>query len=295
MIFVRTKQRATLFAGIVLLLGSAVSGRAAYVFNFNSLSVTPNNGTDSSSAIATYMDGVLGCANCVTVSAGVAVDQRYNGDGYVTGPGSGGTSLTLGNTDGATASNSNSTLNGSYDSYISNTSADVNGNNPDQLSQGITISFSAGHALTGAFSFDYEIFPDGSCPVLNAASCGGPMVNGHYPNQPDLDFIAMAGSTTLVNTTFYGVTPGNGNGTATHSPVSGSGATVAPQLIGTYSTTLNGASQLEFLDWPATIGVDNLVLTNTSTPEPRGEALLLGALLLAAMAGMRLRRGSAKS
>ncbi len=295
MMIVRTKRPATLFAGIVLLMGSAVSGRAAYVFNFNSLPVTPNNGTDSSSAIATYMDGVLGCANCVTVSAGVAVDQKYNGDGNVTGPGTGSTSLTLGNTDGATASNSNSTLNGSYDSYISNTSADVNGNNPDQLSQGITISFSAGHALTGTFSFDYEIFPDGSCPVLNAANCGGSMVNGHYPNQPDLDFVAMAGSTTLVNTTFYGVTPGNGNGTATHAPTTGGGvAELAPQLIGTWSGTLNGASQLQFLDWPATIGVDNMVLT-TSTPEPRGEAFLLGALLLAAMAGIGLRRASAKS
>ena len=291
----RTKRQVTLLAGTVLLLGSAVSARANYVFNFSSL--TPSN-SDQSSAIATYMDGVIGCANCVTVSGltssgtpttGVAVDSTYSGDGHVVGTVSGSTvtPITLGNENPST--NNSGPANGTYN-FLSNTT-----NNATQLSQGILITFTNGYSLTGTFSFNYEIFPDGTCPVLNAANCGGAAVGGIYPNQPDLDFAAKAGSTALVNTTFYGVTPGTTNGTSVHSTASGTGSQeTAPQLIGTYSTTLNGATSLSFLDWPATIGVNDLKLVNT--PEPRGGVFfLLGCLALAAVASAKLRRAQAKS
>jgi hypothetical protein len=65
----------------------------------------------------------------------------------------------------------------------------------------------------------------------------------------------------------------------------------APQLIGTYSVNLTGATSLEFIDWPATIGVDNMTLT----PEPKGEVFVLGLLALVAIAGAKLRRTPAKS
>jgi len=294
MMLIRTKRQVTLLVGTVLLLASAVSARADYFFNFNSL--TPST-VDQSAAIATYMNNTIGgaCAvnqNCVTVSAGGAVAQKYNGDGHVTGPGTGGTSLTLGNTDGATASNSNSTLNGTYDSYLSNVAADSNGNNPSQLSQQIVITFSHGISLTGTFSFDYEVFPDGTCAQLTVAACGAVQSNGHNLNQPDLDFVANG--TTPVNTIFWGVTPGTTNGTATHSPLSGSGsAELAPQLIGTATFSLNGATSLSFIDWPAAIGVDNLKLV--TTPEPTGGVFLLGGLALAALAGAKLRSALVKS
>jgi hypothetical protein len=60
MLIARAKRQLTLLAGIVLLPGSAVSGRADYVFSLNSLAITPNNGSNSDAAIARYMDGVLG-------------------------------------------------------------------------------------------------------------------------------------------------------------------------------------------------------------------------------------------
>ena len=262
-----------------------------------------------SNAIALYMDGVLGCVanNCVTVNGlngngntgsgsgyGVAVAQKYTGDGHVVGPN--GVSLTLGNTNNAQNNSGPLPTPVLYDSYISNTAADSSGNNPSNLSQGILITFSHGVSLTGTLSFDYEIFPDGMCAQLNSASCGGsPNMQGIYPNQPDLTF-AVNGTTVQ---TFYGVAPGTNmvgastpNGTSTHSPISGTvGTEMAPQLIGHWSGNVSGATSLSFMDWPATIGIDNLTLS----PEPRGEVFLLGMLAFVAIAGTKLRRALAKS
>ena len=278
------KQQIVLCAGIIALLGSAVSARADYVFNFNSPSLHLSN-SDQSAAIATYMEGIIGCSNCVTVSAGVAVAQQYNADGNVVGPN--GVALDLGNTDGAT---NNSGPVGSYgsDYYISNMATNANGSGDNQLSQGIVITFTHGFSLTGTFSFDYEIFPDITCQVLNSSNCGALQSNGHYLNQPDLDF--TANGSTPVSTTFWGVTPGTTNGTSVKSADSSN--ELAPQLIGTWSGTLTGATSLSFMDWPAAIGVDNLKL---ATPEPRGYALLLGGLMLAFFVGTKLRQSSAKS
>jgi len=281
----RTKKLSmSLFAGTLMVLGS-VSARADYVFNFNSL--TPTTGNQSTN-IANYMDSVIGCVGCVTVSSGVGVDQKYTGDGHVVGPN--GVAVDLGDTNGAT--NNSGPVNGSFDSYISNIAADSNGNNPTQLSQGIVITLSKGYSFTGTFSFDYEIFPDGTCPDLSKNDCGGNMVNGHYPNQPDLDF--TANGSTPVSTTFWGVAPGTTNGTSTHSAASGSGTELAPQLIGTWTGTLTGATQLSFMDWPAAIGVDNLKLT-TTTPEPGGVSFVLGGLVMALFAGKKLRCALSKS
>jgi len=280
-----TKRQLTLLAGAVLLLGSAVSARADYNFNFNSLSPSLTQ-SDQSSAIANYMDTVLGCPTgingCVTVSGltaggtaggGVAVDQTYTGDGHVVGPG--GASLTLGNSNGATSNSS--TTPGAYDSFISNTADPEGSNGPAQLSQGILITFSHGVSLTGTFSFDLEIFPDASCP----SSCGTP---------PDLKF-AVNGTTLQ---TYLGVVPSNpgADGNSTRSPMMTT--ETAPQYIGvSVPITLTNATSLSFMDWPATIGVDNLRLV--TTPEPKGEVFLLGMLALVAIAGTKLRRELAKS
>jgi hypothetical protein len=294
-------RQLTLLVGTVLLLGSAVSARADYNFNFNSLSPSPTQSDQSSNpggtnAIALYMDSVLSCAGCVTVSGlnssgigylsgstvgyGVAVDQTYTGDGHVVGPG--GASLTLGNSNGATSNSS--TTPGAYDSFISNTADPEGTNGPKQLSQGILITFSHGVSLTGTFSFDFEIFPDASCP----SSCGTP---------PDLVF--SANGATPYSHTWSGLVPsgtlpnGNGDGISTKSPMMMGGET-APQYIGvSMPITLTNATSLSFMDWPATIGVDNLKLV--TTPEPKGEVFLLGMLALVAIAGTKLRRASAKS
>jgi hypothetical protein len=286
------RRTITTFLGLTLILSAGVSAYAGSVdFTFDSQTIngTPITGLTAgatSAQIQTYMNSVLtasGCTGCsVTVlvngsTIGAVADTTYNGEGHVTGPGNGATSLTLGNSNGATGSNSTSTLDSSSDTFIANTD-----NNSNQVSQQITLQFKG---ITGLSvnSFDYEIFPDGTCPVLNSSNCGGAQSGGHYPNQPDLDFEAgnNTNGTDAVVQTFYGVTPGGTNGTATHSPISGaSNAELAPQAIGTWTGSLTGDTELDFVDWPATIGIDNLTIAGTninpniSTPEPASIALL---------------------
>lgn len=251
-------------AGLIFLAISAgISARADTIFDFNSLVSGAN-----SSSIQSYMDGVAGCASCVTVTGAVA-DQTYNGEGYVTGPGNGSKSLTLGTSDGASQSASNSLLNRAYDTFIANTN-----DSSHQISNQIIIDFSSGHTLSGMLSFDYEIFPD---------------ISG----SPDFIFKAWSGSNLVATWTQYGVTPGTTDGNATHSPNhQGPNQTETnKQYIGTWSsqTPLNNITELDFIDWPATIGVDNLKFA--STPEP-GPLLLLGSVL-AGLVCFRKRAGSA--
>jgi hypothetical protein len=247
-----------------------------FTFNFNSLS----SGA-TASQIATYMNGVIGCSGCVTVTGAVA-DQTYNGDNNVTGPGTGSKSLTLGTSNGATASNTTSSINSSYDTFIANTS-----DSSSQISNEITIKIN-GYTITNV-SFDYEIFPDGTCSQLTSSACGGSKVNGIYPNQPDFEF--ATGSSNTLDTGFgtngvqYAVAPNTTNGNAVRSP--GSSNELAPQYISTFSGAVN-TNQLDFIDWPATIGVDDLVITTTTTPEPSSLILFGGGLL--GLAGLIRRK-----
>lgn len=282
---------------------SAYAGSVDFTFDTQTINGTTITGLSSgatSAQIQTYMNQVLaasGCTGCsVTVLVngsliGAVADQTYTGDGHVTGPGTGSNSLTLGDSNGATASNTTSTLDSSHDTFIANTS-----DGSTQVSQQITLQFSGITGLT-TDSFDYEVFPDGSCTQLNAANCGGRANgNGIYPNQPDLDFEAgnnTNGTDPLVQA-FYGVTPGTTNGTATHSPNSGgTSAELAPQAIGTWTGSLTGDTELDFVDWPATIGIDNLVISGShinagpNVPEPASIALLGTVVFLLAK---KLRR-----
>jgi hypothetical protein len=260
----KNRLKAPLLAGFLLFFGAGISAQADSIdFTFNSLAsgvvssqANPNNNTASNS-IQGYMNSVLGCANCVTVTGAVA-DKTYNGEGYVTGPGTGRKSLTLGTSDGATASNSNSTVNSSYDTFIANTN-----DSSHQVSNQITMKF-IGTSLSGPISFDFEIFPDGTA------------------NQPpDFEFVAKdINGNVLASFVQLGATPGTTDGTAKHSPNhQGSGNTNKEpnkQWIGTYtSPSLTGVTELDFIDWPATIAVDDLVITRSTVPEP-GSMILLG-------------------
>jgi hypothetical protein len=284
----------SLLTTVLVLCGGAASAQAGSVtFNFNSLSDTA-----TVAQIETYMNGALaaaGCTGCtVVVSNGTYADQSYNGGGHTVGPGTGGTSLTLGNTNGAT--NSTTTI-GSTDTFLANTS-DTDASTASQ----ITMQFQ-GFTINGGIGFDYEIFPNFTCTALSSSACGGAPVGGIYPDQPRFELEAGTSSASPVTSfgtsgTQYGYTPGTANGSVnTSSPSSPKPRLeTGPQYIGTWSTTsssLNGDTQLDFVDWPATIGIDNLQVsfsTNTPSPVPEpASLLLLGTAVFCCIRGLRRR------
>jgi hypothetical protein len=267
-----------LFAGVSAFAGSVT-------FNFNSLTAGAND-----ASVQSYMQGVLNATygvGAVTVAVTGAIGDKganqtggglsWNGDGHVVGGNSGSPgSITLGNSDNCSG---NACTAGSSDGYIRNNSLGLSG---DPASDAISVTFT-GQAFTQA-SFDYEIFPDGTCPSLG--NCGG----AGNPNLPDLEF--KAGSTTVA--TLTGVVPGTG-GTYSRSPL---GAESAPQAIGTGSWTFASSTSFQFVDWPSTIGIDNLTLTGVdivhggtgAVPEPASVALLLTTLAGCYLVGKKRRK-----
>jgi hypothetical protein len=281
---------------------AAVASATSVTFSFdtttiNGTVITGISDTATPTQIQNYMNSVLsaaGCTGCtVSISSGTYADQTWNADGHTTGPGvsSASTSLTLGNSNGATASNTNSVL-GAADTFLANTS-----DTGAQTASQITMKFS-GFTINGAASFDYEIFPNIQCPALTTSSCGGTGM----PNQPDFKFEAGTNSNGTdaavtsfgTNGTQLAITPGTGNdGNTNNSPLSTS--ELAPQYIGTWSGTLSNVNELDFVDWPATVGVDNLSVSWTTTgqspvPDP-SSVLLLGTLV----AGIALRKRMRKT
>ncbi len=242
----------------VLVLGSmSVAAHAGTVsFNFNSLA---ENSTPAQ--IQAYMNTVLQtvCATCSVTVTGAFADTTYTATGNVVGPG--GTSLTLGNSDGATNnSNSSAVHSGPNDTFL----ATVNDADNTSDTQ-INLVFS-GISFTNA-GFDYEIFPDASNTgdfTLQAGN-GGSLAN--------VTSFGSGGSVTAVAPSSHlngtSTTPGNGN----------------VQYISTGSWSLGGSdADISFEDWPEAIGIDNLVVTyNTPTvPEPTSILLLasVGAFLV---------------
>jgi hypothetical protein len=287
----------TLGGGVLLaaIAGLPASG-ATFTFNLNSLTYTASNTSNEASSIASQLTTQLHtvCPTCsVTMSVGGAVvDEAYNGEGYAVGPTSGSNvvSETLGDTPGnqtvyssaaqSTASNATGAGlagigafgNSQYtysalhsEGFTNNFLANTTDSGSHQISNEITLQF---HGLTvNGASFNFEIFP--------SATAGG--------------FTFEAGNNTNgTDTTIYtqsGVTPSGGtDGSSTHSPNSGSGTTETnTQYIGNWSGTFSSSTELDFVDWPVTIGVDNLTITYTPpVPEP-GSVVLLGTVALGAL------------
>jgi hypothetical protein len=277
-------------------IAATVASATSVTFTFdtqtiNGTTITGITNTATTGQIQSYMDQVLsaaGCAGCmVTITGtGAAADQTYNGDGHVVG--NNGSSLTLGTSNNA-ISNSSQTPSTGYDTFLANTN-----DNKNQLGSQITMKFS-GFTINGSASFAYEIFPNGLCPSL--ANCGT-----NNSNLPDFEFEAGTNSNGIDapvssfgnNGIQTGVVPKStgSDGSATNSPAM-SGET-APQYIGTWNGTLSNVNELDFVDWPATIGIDNLSVSwgNTSPVPETSSILLLGTILAGITARKKFRKAA---
>jgi hypothetical protein len=236
----------------------------------------------------------------VTVT-GARAERDYMGDNYVVGPtittptgAQKVTPMTLGTSDNNVATTGVYNLKGKLqsnklDSYL------VNASGFDRIVLGFSFP-------VYAVSFDFEIFPDGTCPNTTS-SCNDPT----DANWPDFKFWADGLEVFLVDAIVPGGTvpdlPGDitpmSNPTIAHSTGSGPmGIVKAPQFLGVSGTWLfaQGVTRLEFVDWPRMIGIDNLMIdperpvppANFNVPEPA--ILALFGLGLAGIGAMRRKK-----
>ena len=257
---------------------AAAPAFADYTFSFAGLSESANlnNSTKTDQAAGAYMNSVLGSAGTATVS-GAVVDGGYTADGHVTGQLNGSlgsysvTPYTLSNYQGG-------------GTFLVNDSGAFGGSSDDIF---LNFSLGAGVSITG-ISFKYEIFPDISCTALTNSSCGG----SGTPNDPDITVLANG------NSLWTQLAPTPTSPSYVYSPDSVSSWSkskeTAPQLIGTESLTglnilpVSGVISLDFQDWPATIGINDVTITTSTTvtggdsptPEPSAIALLGTVILM---------------
>jgi hypothetical protein len=335
-------------AGATALSATPAAAAPMATFTYNKASSGPScNCTNASNAtIANYMQSVLQSIGftsaTVTVSGAIGQmgDPEYNsnpdsytGDGHVVGPNTT-HPLTLGNTEGSYLastgpstptpgnkdkskwdaggglSGATGTLNTANDGYLKNCTAIDSGctQQPDIFMQFSNLVMNGYNYEIASISFDFEIFPDGTCPTVTpASSCGGVGGAGGFKNLPDLKLFTgdnVAGAQSgydLHSPDWYGVTPGASSSTYTSSNTGGVGGTgtaeTAPQRLdvsGPISISYANVTSLDFMDWPETIGIDNLVVTFRKTPEPATILVLaFGVLGLAGMTRFRrAQRGS---
>jgi hypothetical protein len=273
-------------AVVASLLTAGIAPAGQIALNFGSFNTNWSN-AQISSALTTQANAAQSGAT-VSVS-GAQVNNNYTGDGHVTGPVIGGNVVpwTLSDTGGSVLNPTAPTVaNPTQVSYLAN----ANGLGPNGTSTAITMTF---NVPVYSIEFDFEIFPDGTWNPNNPTQ-----------NIPDFEFSATDSSNHTAAMEYngnmvaspwivYGVTPGStdpylpGNPTTyTHSTVSGTGsAENVPQLIGEATfqfSSSDPATTLTFADWPATVGISNLIINPngvgpfTSTVPAPSSSLLFG-------------------
>lgn len=210
--------------------------------------------TAKSSSIADYMTAVLhtaGYANSSVQVVGALGTATYTGEGYVWGNSLGTSNGATFNGANTTSANDQKTVKASgKDGFIINDNFGIYGKKYSQF----TLKFI--NFQIDSVGYDWEIFPDATCPSSNNCS-----------SLPDISLYA---DDQLINNTF-----------ATKRTVAETkNRTYAPQGLGTVSNiALNNVSTLEFRDWPAEIGIDNLKLTGHVVPEPASLTLMAAGML----------------
>jgi len=273
---------------------------ATFTFNFNSLMGYSNTAGDQGTSIAAQLTAQLQtvCPGCyVTIPTttasngnqmGAIIDKSYTGDRNVVGPTSGShvISETLGDTPSSAVITSNSQYTYSQlhterftNQFLATTNDSSHGlSNQTGIEDQITIQFH-GLSVTGA-SFNFEIFPDGSSQqppdfTLEAGNdtTGVDTVVNPFPQSGVLP-CGTAGNCGSPKQTSSGT-----DGSNIHSPASTTSNTEKnAQYIGNWSGTFSSSTELDFVDWPATIGIDHFTITFSPVPEP-GSLILFGTVL----------------
>jgi len=251
-----------------LTLSNGTSNCTAGVVNSN---CSANNATVQS-YMTTTLNGAPGAGKSVVLT-GAEGTNSWNGENHVI--------LSTGTLAGSTGKtfvvNNNGRLNGP--------AASDPGSNDFMVFSGMQVT---------SVKFMLEIFPDANCASTGTCTEVG-------------DFELWAGTSSLSNIhTWTSKDPTNGNTTCQAS--AGSSCETAYQLAPQWSTdtgnatgvwALSNVSTLDFIDWPPTIGIQNLIVTYTTpggqqgTPEPN--SLLLLGMGLSGLAALRYRQSKSRS
>jgi hypothetical protein len=254
---------------------------ALITFDFDGMGWRSNSSPSSNVSVQTYLRSLWAAAgetgDITVTGAGQLSNNQYTGDGHVVGP-----VETCKNARGvdypcvvpATLGSTENGVQDGADPHPLGTTADlvdnyiVNAHGKDR----IVVVFPAPIYFA---SFDYQIFPDGTCTDDVTGKCGG----AGLPNWPDFRFVADNVQQFLTLATVPGAA-----GTYCESSVSNpsnAACEKAPQYLGVSGDWYfpDGVTRLEFVDWPRRIGIDNLLVDTEccreiTVSEPGGIALL---------------------
>ena len=228
--------------------------------------------TASSKSIQTFMDGVLGCPNCVTVTGAMGnggvtsggVNRAfYTGDGFVIN------GKTLANTQYAGDANHNHVfiMNNNFGLWNGPTAPTNKDPATTQTPNSFTFAFS-GNRHIASVTFDWEIFPEGACQ-------GGLNSKPTCTTLPSISVSVNPGGPALWTQV----------ANASLSPI-GSSSTNPQGIGGNVTVNMNGASQITFNDWPSEIAIRGVLVQ--FVPEPGSLSLIAAAF--AGIGGMARRR-----